>query len=67
MIPTTIDTALVSNLEFIRISEDIRPVQWVEWEVRFSYQGTDCEGFLQACPFRPNLMADSVIERCVKA
>ena len=62
--PTNILTSHVSNLEFIRISDDIRPNKWVLWEVRFDYQGLSCVGFLGACPHRPSLVQDDTIEDC---
>jgi hypothetical protein len=52
----------VQNLEFIRISDDIRPNEWVEWEVRFTLDGLEYEGFLGACPFAPYVNHDEYIE-----
>lgn len=56
----------VQNLEFIRISDDIRPNQWVEWEVRFSLDGLEYEGFLCACPFAPYVNHAEYIENIEK-
>ena len=63
-IPHTLSTSDVQNLEFLRISDDICPNKWVEWEVRFDYHGLSCVGFLGGCPFRPNLVHDTAIEGC---
>ena len=60
--PSEISTDFIQDLEFIRISDEIRPNKWVEWEVRFVYEGYPCEGFLGGCPNRPNLHHDDVIE-----
>jgi len=63
-IPHTLPTSDAHNLEFIRISDDVCPNKWVEWEVRFNYHGLSCSGYLGGCPFRPNLMHDEQIESC---
>ena len=38
----------VSDLTFIEITDTLRPDQWADWSVEFSYQGKEYEGSLQA-------------------
>ena len=45
---TEINTSLVSDLTFIDIADTLRPDQWADWYVEFSYKGKDYEGSLQA-------------------
>tara|TARA_B100000497_G_C7579963_1_gene349202 strand:+ start:285 stop:488 length:204 start_codon:yes stop_codon:yes gene_type:complete len=45
---TEINASLVSNLAFVDIAETLRPDQWADWYVEFSYKGKDYEGSLQA-------------------
>ena len=63
-VPDIIPVNKVNNLEFIRISDDLRPGQWVEWEVEFSYLSYSCSGFLCACPVNPAMTCDDFIEEC---
>lgn len=41
----------VANIEFTNNSDDIKPGQWVESEVRFSFQGNDATGWVQHSPW----------------
>jgi len=59
--PTTIVTHEVNNLEFICITDHIRPEQYVEWEVEFTYQGKQYVGFLGGCPHFPSTKCDEFI------
>ena len=43
-----INTSLVSDLTFVDIADTLRPDQWADWYVEFSYKGKDYEGSLQA-------------------
>ena len=43
-----IKTSSVSDLTFIEIADTLRPDQWADWSVEFSYQGKEYEGSLQA-------------------
>lgn len=61
-IPTTIPFEDITDIEFLTISDHIRPGQWVEWEVRFDYQGDPCLGFLDGCPHHPTLHHGDQIE-----
>ena len=65
-LPDTITTEEVQDLEFVRIADDISH-KWAEWEVRFTYEGHACEGFVGACPRYPNLMHDDNITNCILA
>lgn len=44
----TIDTDSVQDLEFIEIADILRPDQWADWYVEFSYKGESYEGSLGA-------------------
>lgn len=61
-IPSTLTITEVQDLEFVRISDHVRPNQWVEWEVRFTFQGFSCEGFVMGCPSHPTLSNEGLIE-----
>ena len=43
-----IKTSLVSKLKFIEIADTLRPDQWADWYVEFSYKGKEYKGSLQA-------------------
>ena len=45
---TEINTSLVSDLTFIEITDTLRPHQWADWYVEFSYKGKEYEGSLGA-------------------
>ena len=62
-IPSTLPVSEVRDLEFIRVSDPISH-KWVVWEVRFTYDGKPCAGFLGGCPTYPDLMHEEKIEEC---
>jgi hypothetical protein len=62
-IPSIIETALVGDLEFVRVSDFISH-KWCVWEVRFTYDGKPCCGDLGGCPRHPTLQHDDLIENC---
>lgn len=39
---------LVSDLTFIEITDTLRPDQWADWHVEFSFNGKEYKGSLQA-------------------
>lgn len=59
---TSIPTSSVSNLEFIEIADILRPDQWADWSVEFSYKGKEYEGFLQAGVWDAESFHHDVIE-----
>jgi hypothetical protein len=54
-------TDTVTNLKFIRITDHVRPGQWVEWEVEFKRGEHSYSGFLYAQPNSPESMFDNEI------
>jgi len=62
-IPSTLPVSEVRDLEFIRVSDPISH-KWAVWEVRFTYDGKPCCGFLGGCPTYPHLMNEEKIEDC---
>ena len=61
-LPDIISINKVRNLEFLRITDEIRPGQYVEWEVEFDYLSySGCTGFLMACPYNPATLCDEFI------
>jgi len=61
-LPDIIAVKNVRNLEFICISDEVRPGQIVEWEVAFDYLSySGCTGFLMACPYNPATNCDEFI------
>jgi len=62
-IPSFLKTSDVRDLDFVRISDSISH-KWAVWEVRFTYDGKPCCGFLGGCPTYPHLMNEEKIEDC---
>ena len=58
-----ITTSLVSNLTFLEIADTLRPDQWADWSVEFSYKGKEYEGSLQAGVHNAEDFHDDVIEQ----
>jgi hypothetical protein len=44
----SVPTSSVSNIEFVEIVDELRPDQWADWDVVFSYNGKEYIGSLQA-------------------
>ena len=37
----SVPTSSVSNIEFVEIVDELRPDQWADWDVVFSYNGKE--------------------------
>jgi len=63
-IPNAMPVADTRNFTFRRITDHVRPSQWVKWEVGFEFNGLPCTGNLMSCPFFPFKFDDLEIENC---
>lgn len=63
---TTIPASDVSDLDFVRVHEDLR-FGWSTFEVQFKYDGREYVGFLDANPNAPTRDHAEQIEDCEPA
>ena len=57
----SLQTSEVSEIQFIQIADRL-DANWADWLVEFQFEGKTFEGYLQGCPFHPELMHDKKIE-----
>jgi hypothetical protein len=62
-IPQRIATSKVDDLQFREIVDELQ-YNWVVWGVSFTFQGKECWGVLEACPFNPEVSQSDTIEDC---
>jgi hypothetical protein len=62
-IPKKIATSKVDDLQFYEIVDELR-YNWVVWGVTFTFNGKECSGVLEACPFNPEVSQSDTIEDC---
>ena len=63
VIPKRIATSKVDDLQFCEIVDELE-YNWVVWGVSFTFQGQECWGVLEACPFNPEESQSDTIEDC---
>lgn len=63
--PTTLATDQVTNLEFQTLLDELKPGQWNDYGVSFTYNGKEYFGCLQSCPH--HVMVDTEITEIEEA
>lgn len=62
-LPKKIATSKVDDLQFCEIVDELQ-YNWIVWGVSFTFQGRECYGILEACPFNPEVSQSDTIEDC---